>query len=99
MVAITFSVILAAVIASVGYGFSGWWKSQQTDNPAMPENIDWLKFFSTFVISVILGVILVYSGQSVTIDTFQGGLGMLTTIGGTVIVENILKGIKRRLSR
>ena len=81
--------ILYAIIASVIYGLAGYLKN------APQEDFDVAKFFSTFVVAVLVGSICYVTGVPITEAKVTEQLAAYT--GLVVLVQQLFKALMRRV--
>ena len=83
--------VIVGIISGVLLGGSGYFKTHKKDK------FDKFKLGSTIVLSATVGGYLSYIGIPVTETAFATAMTSMTTMGITAFVENILKGIWRKL--
>jgi len=80
--------IMMAVMSAVVYAIIAYAKTQN-------ENFDSLKFLSTIIIGVCVGIMFVMSNTPITQQTIE--VQLVAYAGTTALVENVLKLIYRKI--
>jgi len=82
-------IVIATVLSAAAYGIIFWWKARQTQDP--PPPFDVYKFAATMVVAIIVGLIAVFSGQTLTEEYFLLQIGAYA--GYVAMIETILKAL------